>query len=91
MEVKTTDATDQITADRCNRQLSCANIGKGRMWKDRYGCVVDMDKRTHDLVGPTCGAVDATRLATCLHDIRDQTCEASGEYPASCQGVRLCR
>ncbi len=84
-------ATDQITTDRCNRQLSCGNIGKGRAWRDRRACELNVDKETHNVIGRSCSSVDASRLSACLNEIRDQRCEASNHFPLACEGVRLCR
>ncbi len=81
--------SQQITTDRCNRQLSCGNIGKDRTWRDRTACVRGMDKQTHALLGESCSVIDGRRLAACLSEIRDQRCAESGDYPASC--ANLCR
>jgi hypothetical protein len=84
-------AVEQITVDRCNRQLSCGHVGKGLTWRDRRDCETDMKPKTRDLVGQSCKVIDAARLTTCIQEIRDQRCTDSGAYPASCQGVQLCR
>src|SRR5512142_457397 len=91
MHVDVDKAADQITTDRCNRQLSCGNIGKDRMWRDRHACVHDMDNRVHSVIGGSCSSIDAMRLSTCLNEIREQSCLQSAELPASCGGVQLCR
>ena len=91
MHIDVDPAVDQITADRCNRQLSCGNIGKGHMWNDRRHCEMDVVKRVRSVVGTSCVSIDATRLSTCLDEIRDQRCAQTGDMPASCEGVQLCR
>jgi hypothetical protein len=84
-------AVDQITADRCNRQLSCGNIGKGMTWRDRHDCVDRTMPQTRNLVGQSCKSVDAARLHACISDIRNQLCDQSGNVPVSCEGANLCR
>lgn len=84
-------AAEQITSDRCNRQLSCANIGKGHAWNDRRHCELEVRKRVDTMIGASCVTIDATRLATCLNEVRDQRCLDTGTMPASCEGVQLCR
>ncbi len=89
VDVAIDPGSQQITADRCNRQLSCGNIGKDRTWRDRTACVRGMDANTHALLGGTCREIDGRRLGACLSDIRDQRCAESETYPASC--ANLCR
>lgn len=91
MHVAFEPASEQITADRCNRQLSCGNIGKGHMWNDRRHCESDVQKRVDMMLGTSCVSIDTARLATCLNEIRDQRCMDTGTMPASCEGVQLCR
>ena len=91
MHVDVDPAAEQITSDRCNRQLSCGNIGKGHIWDDRRHCEVDAAPKVRNIIGVSCVSIDATRLATCLNEIRDQRCAETGSMPASCEGVRLCR
>jgi len=91
MHVDVDPAADQITTDRCNRQLSCGNIGKGHRWNDRRHCEIDVRPKVHDIIGVSCVSIEATRLATCLDDIRDQRCAETVATPASCEGVQLCR
>ena len=91
MHVEVDPAVEQITSDRCNRQLSCGNIGKGHAWNDRRHCEVDATPRVRAMIGVSCVSIEATRLSTCLDEIRDQRCGETGAMPASCEGVRLCR
>jgi len=84
-------AIKRITTDRCNRQLSCDNIGQGRTWQNRNACMTDVDKRTQTLLGTSCSSVDTTRLSACITEIRDQRCEEISQAPLSCEGLRLCR
>jgi len=91
MHVGVEPAAEQITADRCNRQLSCGNIGKGHTWNDRRHCEVDVAPRVNSMIGSSCVSIDATRLTKCLDEIRDQRCLETGAMPASCEGVQLCR
>ena len=91
MRVDVDPAAEQMTTDRCNRQLSCGNIGKGHQWNDRRHCEMDVEKRVHDVIGSSCTSIDATRLSTCLNEIRDQRCLDTSTMPASCEGVQLCR
>jgi hypothetical protein len=89
MHVGIDQTIEQVANDRCNRQLSCGNIGKGHMWRDRGACEADAKPRIQNMIG--CGSIEATRLGTCLNDIRDRPCAQSGDLPASCGGAQLCR
>ena len=91
MHVDVDPAAAQITTDRCNRQLSCGNVGKGHVWNDRRHCEVEVRPRVNSMIGVSCSSIDASRLATCLDEIRDQRCADTGAMPASCEGVQLCR
>jgi hypothetical protein len=91
MHVDVDPAAEQITSDRCNRQLSCGNVGKGHTWNDRRHCEVDAAPKVRNVLGVSCSSIDATRLSTCLDEIRDQRCAETGSMPASCEGVQLCR
>jgi len=91
MHVDVDPAAEQITADRCNRQLSCGNIGKGHRWQDRRHCEVEANPKVHAMIGSSCVSIDATRLATCLNEVRDERCADTGSMPPSCEGVQLCR
>ena len=91
MHVDVDPAAEQITSDRCNRQLSCGNIGKGHMWNDRRHCEMDVGPKVRSIIGVSCVSIEATRLSTCLNEIRDQRCAATDKMPVSCEGVQLCR
>ncbi len=91
MNVDVNPAIERITDDRCNRQLSCGNIGRNMTWRDRTDCEGHVGKQTRSLLGPTCRVVDAARLQTCINEIRDQRCEQTGSVPVSCDAERLCR
>jgi hypothetical protein len=91
MHVAVDPAAEQIISDRCNRQLSCGNVGKGHRWNDRRHCEVDAKSGVYGMIGTSCVSIEATRLAACLNEIRDQRCAETGSMPASCEGVALCR
>jgi hypothetical protein len=91
MYVGVDQASEQIVADRCNRQLSCGNIGKGHRWNDRRHCAVDAKPRVESTLGASCSSIDAARLATCLNEIRDQRCAETASMPVTCEGLALCR
>lgn len=91
MHVGVDSAAAQITTDRCNRQLSCGNIGRGHVYQDRHDCEHQVADKVHAMIGVSCVSIEATRLATCLNEIRDQRCLETGSMPVSCEGVQLCR
>jgi hypothetical protein len=86
-------AIEQITDDRCNRQLSCGNVGKGMTYRDRTDCERKVSERASSVLGQgqQCAIIDAARLTACIHDIRDQRCADTGEVPPSCMSEQLCR
>ena len=89
--VEVDTATERITTDRCDRQISCGNIGRGRRFGNRSACESDARAGARNVLGRSCSTVDPTRLRACLDDIRNQPCEEAGNFPLSCEGVRLCR
>lgn len=90
MHVDVGPAAAQIAIDSCNRQLSCGYVGKGHAYADRRACKHDVDRKVRAMIFTGCGSVDATRLAACLEEIRDQPCAQAGNMPLSCGGPRLC-
>lgn len=88
-------AVREITTERCNRQLSCDNVGQDRRWETLEACASDERRMTRDaLVGAGCDTgVDATALGSCLAEIRNQRCEDafSDTGLVACRSVRLCR
>ena len=90
MHVDVDPAAAQIGTDSCNRQLSCGHIGKGHLYADRRACRVDVDRRARAMLAASCSSVDATRLAACLNEIRDQRCVETGNAPLACTVARLC-
>jgi hypothetical protein len=86
-------AIDRVTTERCNRELSCGNVGPGRTWETMLGCRRDVgeDTKTH-LKADGCGAVDFYDLAVCTDAIRNTQCMSEGlPKLAACDGTKLCR
>jgi hypothetical protein len=82
-------AIDRITTQRCDRELSCANIGPSRTWSDMAAC---RDSVSADTKGSVKSDVDYYDLAVCAIAIRNAQC-ATGGLPrlAECDGAKICR
>jgi hypothetical protein len=81
-------AVDRITTERCNREITCGNIGPSRSWSDMASCRRESVRDT--LL--SCGGVDYYDLAVCTNAIRSAQC-AEGGLPrlAECDGAKICR
>ncbi len=70
------DAVQQIAAARCDRELSCNNVGTGRKYVTRDSCIDELHGSVQsDLRGDQCGRVDRAQLDKCLADIRGERCD----------------
>lgn len=88
-------AVDKITTERCNRELSCDNVGPNRYWEDMGACRRDVRRETRDyLEAQSCGgSVDAFGLATCVDSIRNARCSDENVGTPrlmECRAARLC-
>jgi hypothetical protein len=83
------DAIDRITTQRCDRELSCGNIGPSRTWTDMAAC---RDSVSEDTKRSVKSDVDYFDLAVCANAIRNTQC-ATGGLPrlAECDGAKICR
>jgi hypothetical protein len=86
-------AIDRVTTERCNRELSCGNVGPGRTWEKMSGCRDDVRVDTKSyLKADGCGGVDFYDLAVCTDAIRNTQCMSEGlPKLAACDGAKLCR
>ncbi|HEY1960138.1 MAG TPA: DUF6184 family natural product biosynthesis lipoprotein [Polyangiaceae bacterium] len=93
--VSATQALDKITTERCNRELSCGNIGPDRYWDTMQACRRDVHQTTRDyLQAESCDTVDTLGLATCADAIRNSQCgdeRAGVPILSACRTARLCR
>ena len=86
-------AVGRITTERCNRELSCGNVGPGRTWETTSGCRRDVHEETKSsLKADGCSAVDFYDLAMCADAIRSTRCMSDGlPKVAACDASKLCR
>ena len=93
--VPSDQAIDKITTERCNRELSCDNIGPDRYWDTMQACRRDVRRSTRDyLQAESCVNVDSYGLASCADAIRNSQCgdeRAGVPILAECRTARLCR
>ena len=72
--VSRASAVDRITTERCNRELSCGNVGPSRTWSDMASCRGDVREDTKSYLkaeSSSCGGVDYYDLAVCTNAIRN--------------------
>ena len=96
VNIPSDQAVAQLTTERCNRELSCDNIGPERLWEDMASCRRDVRHATRDyLNAESCtGGVDPYGLASCVDAIRNSRCGDEGTgVPrlVECRAVKLCR
>lgn len=88
-------AIDKIATERCNRELSCDNIGPDRYWDTMQACRREVRRSTRDyLQAETCTNVDSYGLASCADAIRNSQCgdeRAGVPILSECRTARLCR
>jgi hypothetical protein len=86
-------AIERVTSERCNRELSCGNVGPKRTWETMSGCRDDVRVDTKSyLKADGCGGVDFYDLAVCTDAIRNTQCMSDGlPKLAACDGTKLCR
>lgn len=88
-------AVDRITTERCNRELSCGNIGPSRTWSDMASCRDSVREDTKSFLKSdtsSCGGVDYYDLAVCTNAIRNTQCVTDGlPRLAECDGAKICR
>ncbi len=83
------DAIDRITTQRCDRELSCGNIGPSRTWADMAACRASVGD---DTKGSVKSDVDYYDLAVCTNAIRNAQCTSDGmPRLAECDGAKICR
>jgi hypothetical protein len=85
-----------ITTARCDRELSCNNIGPGHSWDTYDACEREIHQNTRvSLREESCpNGIDGNNLTSCLEDIRNERCgnplDTLGRLTA-CRSGRLCR
>ncbi|MDB5218687.1 MAG: hypothetical protein JWO86_6614 [Myxococcaceae bacterium] len=83
-------ATARIAGARCDREVTCEQIGTNKRFSSRDVCARDEVKRTQDELKSTdCpNGIDNTKLASCLASISQQDC---GSLVTSLQTVDQCK
>ena len=88
-------AIQRITAARCDREVSCNNIGSGKAYNTREACANELghDKRA-DLRAEECPrGISEPDLNDCLTDIKSEKCGNpldSISRLAACRKGKLC-
>src|SRR5262245_8507058 len=89
-------AIQNVTLARCNREHACANIGERGRYMSFDSCTQEIGADVAEKLGPDACAkgIQASELARCLDDIRNECCEMSLETIeslASCRKGTVCR
>jgi hypothetical protein len=71
------DAIDAIANARCERESRCDNVGPGKRYVSREGCLTQLrGEGMNDLTPVECPhGVDSPQLDKCLADVRGERCE----------------
>jgi hypothetical protein len=89
------DALFRLASVRCDRELSCGNVGRSSDYSSRDDCLVqklDHVRRTYR-AAQCPGGIDKDKLDTCVATIRTTRCEADigePEYLTPCGASVLC-
>jgi hypothetical protein len=88
-------AIDAIAATRCAREARCDNVGAGKHYVSRQGCMTQLrGEGMNDLTTTACPhGLDNAQLDKCLADIRGERCENVLDTIArlsSCSRSSLC-
>jgi hypothetical protein len=70
------EASERLARARCDREMTCNRIGRGRAWASEEQCMVRQRERVGDAVGAlSCPrGFDHVQLAACLDAVRGQAC-----------------
>jgi hypothetical protein len=88
-------AVTKIAKARCNREITCNDVGKGKQFDSFETCVRQVNRdATETLHANACGhGVDDAQLSACLSDIQTQACVNPLERVdriGSCATTSLC-
>ncbi|WP_394844154.1 DUF6184 family natural product biosynthesis lipoprotein [Pendulispora brunnea] len=89
-------AIENITAARCDRELSCNNIGAGKDYDSFAACTRELHHNARaSFNAQECPhGIDDRNLTNCLSDIRNERCGNpldTLERVTSCRKGKLCR
>ena len=89
-------ATARITGARCDREITCNQVGSNKRFETRAVCTMDQGKKTQDeLKSADCpNGIDTAKLETCLSWISQRDCSqllSSNESLDACKKSVLCR
>lgn len=90
------DAVMRVATARCERELACNKIGRGRAYEDQPTCLERMGALMDEEAGKdACPAgVDPFALSSCLFDIEHTACGGELERQTNiptCKKASLCR
>jgi hypothetical protein len=88
-------ATGNITGARCDRQITCNQVGASRRFESRKVCTDEEGTRTQSELGAgECpNGVDSAKLQSCLRKISTMDCSkliASLQSIDECKAAALC-
>jgi hypothetical protein len=91
-----TDAINQISTARCEREQRCNNVGSGAKFKDAADCKTRMQADlADDLSSDECrGGIDSKELAECVAEIKEYDCKNPIdrlETAVACRESDLCK
>jgi hypothetical protein len=83
-------ALTRLSAERCDREARCKNVGAKEKYRTRADCMAEMDRdKRDDLNSDVCTAgVRQKELNDCLQSIRDESC---GNPLESLTRLNVCR
>ncbi|MBX3203489.1 MAG: hypothetical protein KF764_00410 [Labilithrix sp.] len=88
------DAVMRLASARCDREVSCNDVGAGKKYADRDTCMREAGQNARGtLRADQCATLDQSNLSSCLNDIKNERCSNpldSLERVASCARGKLC-
>ncbi|MBX3218303.1 MAG: hypothetical protein KF850_40230 [Labilithrix sp.] len=88
------DAVMRLAAARCDREVSCNDIGAGKKYADRDACMREAGQNARGTLRvDECATLDQAKLSSCLNDIKNERCSNpldSLDIVTSCTRSKLC-
>jgi len=89
------DSIHSITRERCEREVSCGNVGVDKKYASLDACTSSLNDSGYSSLDPkSCPhGVDSRELAECQQSIRNEDCGSvidAIERLAACRSSKLC-
>lgn len=88
------DAIVRLATARCDREVSCNEVGAGKKYADHDACIREAGQNARGTLRvDECATLDPSKLSSCLNDIKNERCSNPLdllETVTSCTRSKLC-